>query len=250
MFNGQREFYEKFHHSLKRSKLEALKQSLRLKAIADLANVSCRPGARGLIAGCGSGEDTLVVKHRVTAFDFSFNAIRNAIRNFPGNAYLVADGMELPFLDNSFDLIICSEVLEHIISRERMIAELHRVLKKDGFIVFSVPNWICWYGIARKTAEFILRRPVTAGNQPVDNWYTFEGLQRELGPYFRITHIRGAWYYPPFAKGYHKWLDLLIFPVFRIFQPLDFFLGNTFPSLGSHILAVRCTKHKKGRENG
>jgi SAM-dependent methyltransferase len=46
----------------------------------------------------------------------------------------------LPFVDNFFDLVNFSNVLEHIINRQTVLAELKRVKKKDGLAVISVPN--------------------------------------------------------------------------------------------------------------
>lgn len=60
----------------------------------------------------------------------------------------VADGLHLPFPDESFDKVICSEVLEHIPDYRGVIRELVRVLKTGGILGVSVPRfmpeWICW----------------------------------------------------------------------------------------------------------
>ncbi|WP_237058569.1 class I SAM-dependent methyltransferase [Microbulbifer sediminum] len=60
----------------------------------------------------------------------------------------VADGLRLPFADNSFDVVICSEVLEHIDDFRSMLAEIDRVLKPSGTFAASVPTffpeWVCW----------------------------------------------------------------------------------------------------------
>lgn len=62
--------------------------------------------------------------------------------------YSVADGFQLPFADHCFDVIICSEVLEHIDHYEDILAEIRRVLKPGGKLAVSVPrSWperICW----------------------------------------------------------------------------------------------------------
>ena len=54
----------------------------------------------------------------------------------------------LPFEDNSFDLIICSEVLEHLDDYHAGIEEIYRVLKPKGKFLPSVPSFwpekICW----------------------------------------------------------------------------------------------------------
>ena len=60
----------------------------------------------------------------------------------------VADMLELPFKDNFFDLVICSEVLEHIHNQKAAVSETVRVLKPGKNLVISVPRYlperICW----------------------------------------------------------------------------------------------------------
>ena len=50
-----------------------------------------------------------------------------------------ADICDLPFLDNSYDFIICNHVLEHVIDDDKAMRELYRVLKKNGLGIFQVP---------------------------------------------------------------------------------------------------------------
>ena len=54
-------------------------------------------------------------------------------------ADIKADICDLPFLDNSYDLILCNHVLEHIVDDNKAIRELYRVLKKNGIGIFQVP---------------------------------------------------------------------------------------------------------------
>lgn len=70
-------------------------------------------------------------------------SISNKKTNFlSGSAY------SLPFADNSFDLVVCSEVLEHLHEYKDAIAEISRVLKTGGSFLASVPaelpEKICW----------------------------------------------------------------------------------------------------------
>jgi SAM-dependent methyltransferase len=51
-----------------------------------------------------------------------------------------ADILDLPFKENSFDVIFCNHVLEHIIDDKKAMQELYRVLKPGGFGVFQVPQ--------------------------------------------------------------------------------------------------------------
>lgn len=51
-----------------------------------------------------------------------------------------ADICNLPFDDNSFDVVFCNHVLEHIMDDTKAMQELYRVLKKGGFGIFQIPQ--------------------------------------------------------------------------------------------------------------
>lgn len=55
------------------------------------------------------------------------------------NTIIYYDGKTLPFKDEEFDSIFCTEVLEHIPNIEEITSELYRVLKSKGIILISVP---------------------------------------------------------------------------------------------------------------
>ena len=57
-----------------------------------------------------------------------------------------ADICDLPFDDNSYNVIFCNHVLEHIPDDKKAMKELYRVLKKGGFGIFQIPQ-----DISRKT---------------------------------------------------------------------------------------------------
>tara|TARA_R110002074_G_scaffold149488_2_gene302084 strand:- start:24 stop:800 length:777 start_codon:yes stop_codon:yes gene_type:complete len=57
-----------------------------------------------------------------------------------------ADICNLPFEDNSYDVIFCNHVLEHIPDDTKAMQELFRVMKKGGFGIFQIPQ-----DISRKT---------------------------------------------------------------------------------------------------
>lgn len=73
--------------------------------------------------------------------DISKKSVGMASRNFPGAKFSVGDITRLKFKDEVFDYVLSLEVLEHI--RPRMtfkaLHELHRVLKKGGNLIVSVP---------------------------------------------------------------------------------------------------------------
>ena len=49
-------------------------------------------------------------------------------------------GEMLPYRDACFDKVYCSEVLEHVIDPDRIVAEMIRVLKPCGTLILSIPN--------------------------------------------------------------------------------------------------------------
>ena len=49
------------------------------------------------------------------------------------------NGKTLPFPDNHFDYIFCTEVLEHLFNKEELLPELNRVLKTGGMALFTFP---------------------------------------------------------------------------------------------------------------
>ena len=49
------------------------------------------------------------------------------------------DIQDMPFDDNTFDVIFCNHVLEHVADDKKAMSELHRVMKPGGFGIFQVP---------------------------------------------------------------------------------------------------------------
>lgn len=106
------------------------------------------PNARILDVGCGMGREAFNLYDmgfNLTGIDMSEKAIR-AAREFANESnrnimFLVTNGRELPFEDNSFDVVIIwSQTLGIIYSENRQVAflkECHRVLKDNGIISFS-----------------------------------------------------------------------------------------------------------------
>jgi SAM-dependent methyltransferase len=56
-----------------------------------------------------------------------------------------AIGEQLPFPEASFDLVYSSNVLEHVYSPETVIREAVRVLRPEGYLFFTIPNYGSWW---------------------------------------------------------------------------------------------------------
>ena len=55
------------------------------------------------------------------------------------SAEIFCDGHDLPFRDGTFDAVIVQAVLEHVLEPHRCVAEIHRVLKRDGLVYSETP---------------------------------------------------------------------------------------------------------------
>ena len=104
---------------------------------------------RGLDIGCGEGHNIrLLVQRgaRMTGIDITEAFIgyaRQAEEQQPrGIDFHVASALELPFESASTDVVICTEVLEHLRMGSALVADMARILKPSGTAVVSVPN-IC-----------------------------------------------------------------------------------------------------------
>jgi SAM-dependent methyltransferase len=204
---GQQAFYDRHHRNKPDLPVERLKQAARLRVLGEL--VRDQAFGRALVVGCGSGNDvTVPPAETVVALDLSLVGVRAARDERPSAQYLQADGTKLPFASGTFDVVMCSEVIEHIAAPECLVAEIARVLRANGCLILSIPNWISWWGLARKLGEWILRRPVTSGGQPIDNWFTLHRLQDVLTAHFTIDCWHGVWYFPPTGWGLRRLLDV------------------------------------------
>jgi len=68
---------------------------------------------------------------------------QDAIQQYANKArgiFVVADTGSAPFLAGTFDVIVCSQVYEHVPNLELLIAEIYRLLKDEGICFFSGPN--------------------------------------------------------------------------------------------------------------
>lgn len=96
-----------------------------------------------LDAGCGEGF-TLArlqkngIGKQLEGIEYSTEAITLGRKMYPSLALKQGDIYALPYKNNSFDLVICSEVLEHLERPEKALEEIIRVSKR--YCLLSVPN--------------------------------------------------------------------------------------------------------------
>lgn len=93
--------------------------------------------------GCGSGYvgESLSKGNFVVFSDIS----EDEMKNIKG-AKIVADALNLPFKEGSFDIVLCADVLEHIKDDEKVLKNIYTVLKKTGQAIIAVPTYSRLYG--------------------------------------------------------------------------------------------------------
>ena len=98
-----------------------------------------------LDVGCGSGQFTEILCgslnsfNSLTGIDVAEEYLSEARLKFPGNQYefLVASSLELPFEDESYDLVAISKALHHVEDPQASLDEMKRVLKPDGYFLIN-----------------------------------------------------------------------------------------------------------------
>lgn len=104
-------------------------------------------GKTALDVGCGGGilaEEFAAAGFQVTGIDPSENSLNTARGHAEFNGlnidYRIGTGEQLQFADNSFDVVYCCDVLEHVRDLPKCISEISRVLKPGGVFFYDTFN--------------------------------------------------------------------------------------------------------------
>lgn len=116
--------------------------------------------------GCGDGGILDILKNNIqyTGIDISptqLNYAKKRARTLgKKNAqFHIGDILDLKIKDNSFDSAIACDVVEHVLSTEKLFNELKRVVKKNGYIIISIPHEALWEAARGILFKFPLRSP-------------------------------------------------------------------------------------------
>ncbi|MGD9265032.1 MAG: class I SAM-dependent methyltransferase, partial [Lysobacterales bacterium] len=99
-----------------------------------------------LDVACGEGYGShmlAAVANHVTGVDISEDAVAHATGQYGGREnleFIQGDCEKLPLPDNSVDVAVSLETIEHLEAQEAFVGELRRVLKPGGLLVMSSPN--------------------------------------------------------------------------------------------------------------
>jgi len=201
----------------------------------DYERLGLAEGDLVLDMGAGAGRHSFECLRRgarVVALDYGFDElppVRDLLRAMIAEGEAPEDGLgacvngdalRLPFPDETFDRIICSEVFEHIDADTAAMAELHRVLRPSGVLAATVPAWlpekVCWAlsaeyhaplspgGHVRIYTEDQLRRRLDGAGLAVEGSHRVHALH---SPYWWLRCLVGPTNdHHPLVRAYHELL--------------------------------------------
>ncbi|MFX1521776.1 MAG: class I SAM-dependent methyltransferase [Promethearchaeota archaeon] len=175
--------------------------------------------------GCGAGHltDLLLRRFRlVVGVDISRIGVKTAWKRSRVKEkcdFILADALHLPFKSDCFDVIVMSEVLEHLYDQAQALKNAKRVVKPHGHFIITTPNRL-YRDVGQIMYKCALRR-YNIG-QIVEN-QLYPGVLRSLVKnYFNIERVRGVYFTVPCAER--------LVPNFLL--PLRIWLSITFEKAG------------------
>ncbi len=173
-------------------------------------------GKKVLDIGCGDGFITAKLGEstgaKMSGVDISKDALRAAKKRGIDAKFANLDSGRIPFADGCFDAVFCGDVIEHIFDTERLLGEVRRVLKPDGFMVMSVPNVAAWYNriimlfgfipvwVESASVHYVGNPFMDSGMGHVKAFTKRSALQLLALCGFRAVEVNGS-----SVRGYGKW---------------------------------------------
>lgn len=145
--------------------------------------------ARVLEVGCGEGYITYRLADRYGSalthgLDISLDLVRQASVRCSGVGFTCASAYDIPFRDNSFDLVVCVEALEHMDSPRTALREIRRVCSR--FALFSVPREPIWRVLNMARGAYVRDWGNTPGH--VQHW-SVRRFAAFIEEHFRILRL-------------------------------------------------------------
>lgn len=137
-----------------------------------------------IASGSGYGTKLLAENAKqVIGVDINKEAVEYSKKNFSGKniTYILGDGTSIPLEDDSVDVVVTFETIEHIQDYKQFLKEVSRVLKPDGLAIISTPNDL----------EF------AEGNHFHIHEFTYDELISLLSGYFKNfkSYFQSTWKY-------------------------------------------------------
>src|SRR5579863_9139020 len=165
---------------------------------------------RILEIACGRGGFSRLLGSRgasVCGADFSASAVAIAKERLSRGplldgsvTYVQADAQNMPFEENSFDIVISCETIEHVPDPRAAVREMYRVCKPGGMLFLTTPNYLNFMGLYLIYAA--VRHPALKSSQPLDERFLFPQIRRfATAAGWKIIRTDGTVHQFPFIPG-------------------------------------------------
>lgn len=143
-------------------------------------NMPSKEGLKILDAGCGEGHliERLYNRNKGNSYygiDIIDVALKKSKERCPFAKIEKMSVSDIRYNEEFFDVIICTEVIEHIYDYKKVILEFKRLLKKGGYLIITFPNENLW----TVSRFFLGRRPVKVPDHV--NSFNPNFMQRLIG---------------------------------------------------------------------
>ncbi len=137
----------------------------------------------------------------VVGIDIDAPAVRYARENFTKDnlEFNIGDAMNIKFPKNSFDVVICAHIYEHVPDADRLMAEIHRVLKPGGICYFSAGNRLAvkephynlpFLSVMPRSFAHRYMRITGKGKFYYEKHLTYRGLKRLIRNFEQIDYTK------------------------------------------------------------
>lgn len=112
--------------------------------------------------------------------DISQTALKIAQSNSSGTRFLRSKAEALPFASDTFEVAICCEVIEHVDDPSKAIREIYRILKPEGILFLSFPNYYNPFYLFVRLVATVFKKPHLISLQVVDRYLYYNFVIREF----------------------------------------------------------------------
>lgn len=150
-----------------------------------------------LSVGCGTGQELIALSHYGKVVGLDIDSVTISLCKKQGFCVEKGDICEPPFKDETFDIIVAMDVIEHIENDSKAIESLFKLLKKGGKLLITVPACPFLWSTYDEMGEF-----------PHYRRYTYLSLYRLLSSRFTIKKL--------------SYYNFFLFPLVFIMRKMNF----------------------------
>ncbi len=211
----------------------------------------------GLTLEVGSGLSPMLEgDDRVVYSDLSFSALLSLKRMQQRGLYIEADAVSLPFKNDLFSAVVCSEVLEHLPDDLAALKEIARVMARDGALILTFPHRRFYFANDDRFVEHYRRYEINEIEEKLKGaGLEISGIRKVLGPLEKITMMAVIFFVSSlsrFKRGRAKPAEnapmkrKVIAPIFKMFNLLYslpvWFDARIFPRKLASVILLKAVK--------